>query len=249
MPADLVFRNGAVYTADAARRQVSAVAIDGGRIAAVGFDADVEPHIGAATNVVDLEGRSLLPGFQDGHVHPQSGGLARDRCGLYDANGREEYGRAIAAYAAHHPEREWVYGGGWSMDDFPAGGPTAAELDAVVPDRPVYLDNRDGHSAWVNSRALELAGIGAATAEPPGGRIERDAAGRATGALHEDAMALVERLLPPTTPAQMEAALLAAQEELHALGIRPGTTPRWRSRRWRPTGRWPGGRRSPCAAC
>ncbi len=138
------------------------------------------------------------PGFVDAHVHPVQGGLERIRCDLSEAGTREEYLRLIGEYAAAHPELPWIRGGGWAMSAFPGGNPTAADLDTVVPDRPVFLPNRDHHGAWVNTRALEVAGIGAHTSDPPDGRIERDADGRPTGSLHEGAMALVARHMPPT---------------------------------------------------
>ncbi|MBK3639034.1 amidohydrolase family protein, partial [Streptomyces sp. MBT97] len=111
--------------------------------------------------VVDLAGRLLLPGFQDAHVHPQGAGLELALCHLGDSADAQEYLRRVAAYAEAHPHAEWITGGGWSMEAFPGGTPTAALLDAVVPDRPVFLPNRDHHGAWVNTRALERAGIDA----------------------------------------------------------------------------------------
>jgi predicted amidohydrolase YtcJ len=217
--ADVVFVNGSVYTVDAARRWTRAVAVRGGRIVAVGTDDDVRSLIGARTEVHDLRDRMLLPGFQDAHVHPPSGGVEMLQCDMNEAYSLPEYERIAAAYAASHPDEEWILGGGWSMDAFPNGTPDRAPLDRVLPDRPAFLPNRDGHTAWVNSRALEMAGITAETPDPPDGRIERDAQGRPTGALHEGAMTLVSKLTPPTTQEQWEEGLLAAQRYLHSLGI------------------------------
>ena len=219
MDADVVFVNGSVYTVDAARRWTRAVAVRGGRIVAVGTDDDVRSLIGARTEVHDLRDRMLLPGFQDAHVHPPSGGVEMLQCDMNEAYSLPEYERIAAAYAASHPDEEWILGGGWSMDAFPNGTPDRAPLDRVLPDRPAFLPNRDGHTAWVNSRALEMAGITAETPDPPDGRIERDAQGRPTGALHEGAMTLVRKLTPPTTQEQWEEGLLAAQRYLHSLGI------------------------------
>ena len=219
MDADVVFVNGSVYTVDAARRWTRAVAVRGGRIVAVGTDDDVRSLIGARTEVHDLRDRMLLPGFQDAHVHPPSGGVEMLQCDMNEAYSLPEYERIAAAYAASHPDEEWILGGGWSMDAFPNGTPDRAPLDRVLPDRPAFLTNRDGHTAWVNSRALEMAGITAETPDPPDGRIERDAQGRPTGALHEGAMTLVRKLTPPTTQEQWEEGLLAAQRYLHSLGI------------------------------
>jgi predicted amidohydrolase YtcJ len=125
----------------------------------------------------------------------------------------------VASYAADHPGDPWVLGGGWVMDAFGTGGPHRSALDAVVADRPVLLESTDGHSAWVNGRALELAGITRATPDPPRGRIERDAAGEPTGALHEAAKALVGDLAPEPDEAEWEAAIERGQAHLHRLGI------------------------------
>jgi predicted amidohydrolase YtcJ len=219
MSADLAFVNGVVYTVNAARSRAQAVAVEGGRITVVGSDADVRDAIGPRTEVIDLEGRMLLPGFQDAHVHPVSGGLAMLRCDLHDLHSREDYLLAVKTYAVDHPEREWILGGGWSMDVFPRGTPTKDLLDSIVPDRIVYLPNRDGHSAWVNSRALEVAGITRETPDPADGRIERDEAGEPSGALHEGAADLVGDLAPDATADEGYEGLLKGQEYLHSLGI------------------------------
>jgi predicted amidohydrolase YtcJ len=146
-------------------------------------------------------------------------GLELAQCDLSGRATAEETVAAVRAYAEAHPEREWILGGGWSMEAFAGGTPTKELLDAVVPDRPVYLPNRDHHGAWVNSRALELAGIGRDTPDPADGRIERDASGEPGGTLQEGAMQLVGRLTPPATPADRLAALLGAQRYLHSLGV------------------------------
>lgn len=216
--ADLIFVGGTVFTADAVRSTASAVAVSGDRIVAVGHD-DVRELIGPKTEVVDLKGRMLVPGFQDAHVHPVWGGLDMLRCDLSDLLTRPDYLARVGEYAAAHLELEWVLGGGWSMSGFPGGTPLAADLDVVVPDRPVFLPNRDGHGAWVNSRALELAGVTKDTPDPADGRIERDARGNPTGTLHEGAMALVNRLLPRTDDATLLKALQAGQSYLHSFGV------------------------------
>jgi hypothetical protein len=218
-PADLVLSGGRVATMDAARSWVSALAVRGGRIVAVGADRDMAAHVASSTRVIDLRGRTVTPGFQDAHVHPVHGGLARLRCELHDTRGREGYLAVIADYARSHPDEVWIRGGGWYMDDFPGGTPRSEDLDAIVPDRPVFLTNRDGHGAWANTRALELAGVTADTIDPSDGRIERDVDGRPSGTLHEGAMDLVGRLEPDDTPADLEAALRIGQTYLHSLGI------------------------------
>lgn len=216
--ADLVFHGGPVFTASAVRRPATGVAVTGGRIVAVGHD-EVREFIGPKTEVVDLSGRMLVPGFQDAHVHPVWGGLDMMRCDLAPFSTRDDYLKRIAGYEAERPDDEWILGGGWMMSAFPGGTPTAADLDSVVPDRPAFLPNRDGHGAWVNSRALELAGIDRDTPDPSDGRIERDAEGNPSGTLHEGAMSLVNRLLPETPLVEAKKALLLAQRYLHSLGI------------------------------
>lgn len=218
-PADLILTGGRVQTHDAARRVAEAMAVRRGRILAVGTARDVRPLAGPRTRVVELAGRMVLPGFQDAHVHPPIGGLARLRCDLHERRGLDTYLRIVREYADGHPGEAWIRGAGWHMPDFPGGTPRRADLDRVVPDRPVFLRNRDAHGAWVNSRALELAGITSATPDPPDGRVERDASGVPSGTLHEGAMRLVEQLLPPDTPADLESALRLAQAHLHELGI------------------------------
>jgi Predicted metal-dependent hydrolase with the TIM-barrel fold len=216
MHADLLFTGGPVFTPEG--RSATAVAVTGERITAVG-NAEVHDLIGPGTEVVDLAGRLLLPGFQDAHVHPVPAGLELAQCDLTGAKTAKDTVAAVRAYADAHPEREWITGGGWSMEAFAGGTPTRELLDAVVPDRPVYLPNRDHHGAWVNSRALELAGVGRDTPDPADGRFERDASGEPTGMLQEGAMQFVGRLTPAATPADRLAALLHAQRHLHALGI------------------------------
>ncbi len=211
-----VFRNGNVYDGHRHRPGVGAV-ISAGRIVAVAADRDLE--IPAGAEEVDLAGGLLLPGFQDAHVHPVQGGLERMRCDLSDVHTRDGYLEAVRAYAEAHPDRPWISGGGWSMSVFGPGGPTAADLDSVVADRPVFLPNRDHHGAWVNSRALALAGVTSDTPDPADGRIERDVDGNPTGTLHEGAMNLVERFVPATDEEEYFQAFLAAQEYLHSLGI------------------------------
>ena len=130
-PADIVLTGGTVYTVDAARPRAGAIAARAGRIVAVGNERDIKGHIGPRTRVVDLTGRMVVPGFQDAHVHPVHGGLNQLRCELRGARGREGYLELIAAYATAHPDRPWIVGGGWYMDDFPRGTPLREDLDAI----------------------------------------------------------------------------------------------------------------------
>jgi predicted amidohydrolase YtcJ len=217
--ADLVLRGGRVETMDAAGTRATAVAVRDGRIVAVGDDAGLLSWVGPRTRVLELRGRTVTPGFGDAHVHPVSAGLSRMRCDLDGVHVLPAYLEVIAAYAKAHPDEQWIRGDGWSMADFPGGLPHRDALDRVVPDRPVYLESADGHTAWVNGRALEAAGITADTLDPADGRIERDPDGRPSGALQEGAASLVDRLLPPTSLDDLVAALRLAQAELHRLGI------------------------------
>ncbi|HEU4514236.1 MAG TPA: amidohydrolase [Nocardioidaceae bacterium] len=216
MSRPVVFRNGNAFDGRRHRRG-TAVVVSAGRISAVVPEGDLEVPVGAEE--VDLAGGLLLPGFQDAHVHPVQGGLERLRCDLSGIDTRDGYLAAVRAYAEANPDRLWIGGGGWSMSVFGPAGPTAAELDAVVPDRPVFLPNRDHHGAWVNTRALELAGIDRSTPDPVDGRIQRDSGGNPTGTLHEGAMSLVEGLITDTSEDEYYQALLTAQAYLHSLGI------------------------------
>ena len=218
-PADLVLTGGHVYLVDAARSWASAVAVAGGRIVAVGTDAEVSAYIGPHTEVIGLGGRMLVPGFIDSHIHASAGGLRRIRCDLSGAHSLGDYLAAVRSYAERNPAAAWITGGGWSMDVFPGGVPSREDLDRVVPDRPVFLANRDLHAAWVNSRALALAGVGASTPDPADGRIERDAGGEPSGTLQEGAMGLVERVVPRPGLDEQVAGIGEAQRYLHALGI------------------------------
>jgi predicted amidohydrolase YtcJ len=216
--ADLLIVGAPVWSGDPARPWAEAVAVHAGRVAAVGPERAVVALRGPSTRVLRLDGGLVLPGFQDAHVHTAAAGLELAQCDLHEVE-PGEYAATVARYAAAHPDAAWVLGGGWVMDAFGTEGPRLATLDAVVADRPVMLESTDGHSAWVNGRALEVAGITRATPDPPRGRIERDAAGEPTGALHEAAMRLVADHAPGPDQAEWEAAIERGQAHLHRLGI------------------------------
>ena len=219
-PADLVLTGGAVMTMDAARRTAEAVAIRDGRIVAIGSSAEVDRLRGPRTRRIDLAGRTLLPSFQDAHCHPAMAGINLTLCPLHDVEPTAAvYLDTIRAYAQANPDRPWVIGDGWYMSAFPGGTPTRQALDAVVPDRPAFFVNRDGHGAWVNSRALALAGISRDSSDPASGRIEREANGDPSGTLHEGAMEIVRAILPPTTTEDLAHGLELAQAYLQRLGI------------------------------
>jgi predicted amidohydrolase YtcJ len=216
--ADLLFVGGPVFTAEPTTSRATAVAVRAGRVLAVG-GAELTELAGPRTEIVDLRGRLLLPGFQDAHVHAVMGGVELGQCDLTGTTDLGEYLARIDAYARAHPAAAWIVGGGWSMESFPGGVPGREVLDAVVADRPVYLTNRDHHGAWVNSRALALAGVTADTPDPADGRIDREPGGAPGGGLQEGAMALVAAHVPAVTPADRLAGLLRAQRLLHSLGV------------------------------
>lgn len=216
--ADLVLIGGPCYTADAARSWTSGIAVRAGVITALGEQA-ARDAIGPRTRVVDLAGKLALPGFIDAHVHPVFGGAERLRCDLTGSRDAHEAVARVAAYAAANPQVPWIVGGGWSMDQFPGGAPSRALLDAIVPDRPVFLLNRDHHDAWANSLALRVAGVDRDTPDPVGGRIAREPGGEPAGALHEEAANLVGRHAPRLSEDDYLHALLEGQRYLHSFGV------------------------------
>jgi predicted amidohydrolase YtcJ len=219
VPADLVLHHAAVYTVWPSRPWVEAVAIRDGRLVFVGDEAGVGRFIGRATKVVDLAGRMVLPGFQDNHAHPLSGGLELGECNLYSARTPAEVEGVIRAYAAQHPDLEWIRGNGWQLPVFPGANPRRELLDRLVPDRPAFFYAADGHSAWVNSKALALAGITRRTPDPENGRIERDGRGNPSGTLRESAIALVAKLLPEYNIQERIGAARRALAEANRFGI------------------------------
>ena len=219
--ADILLTNGRLYTADADGSWAEAVAIEGGRISFVGSATAASEYVGDNTTVVDLQGKMLMPAFQDSHIHPILSGLQALGCDLSGAEELTRYRSVIGEFAAANPDLEWITGGGWSMAVFgPGGSPGKEILDELVPDRPVFLISADGHSAWANSRALEIAGITSDTPNPPDGLIDRDPeTGEAIGSLQEGAMNLVGRQVPERTAEQRIAGLKYSVEMLHRYGI------------------------------
>jgi predicted amidohydrolase YtcJ len=231
-PADLVLVGGSVVTINPARPAATAVAVRGGRIVSVGDERRISSLAGPRTRRVDLRGRTLLPGFIDAHCHPVMAGVDLMRCPLHELTPTiETYVDAIRSYADANPDLEWVLGNGWYMAAFPGGTPSRQDLDRAVADRPALFINRDGHGAWANSRALEVAGISADTPDPADGRVERDEHGAPSGTLHEGAVELVGHLVPEPTIDEIAEGLGLAQDYLHRLGITAWqdawVTPRW----------------------
>ena len=191
--------------------------VEGQNVVGVLSPDDLESIDGSAERV-DLAGGLVSPGFTDAHCHPIQGGLERRQCDLTDGATRDDYLGLVRDYATRF-DGPWVTGGGWAMAAFPGGTPSAADLDVVVPDRPVFLPNRDHHGAWVNTRALELAGITAESPDPPDGRIERLPDGSPQGTLHEGAMDLVAAVLPELPSTEYASGLLEGQRYLFSLGV------------------------------
>lgn len=219
--ADLVLRDGAIYTVDAQRSWQEAVAIRDGKIVYVGTSQGVAALTGPDTRVVNLNGRMVLPGLQDAHIHPISGGVEASSCDLNGMNTTEQYLAAIKAYAEANPDLAWITGGGWLMSAFGPGAMPRKELiDEIVPDRPVLLYSSDGHSAWANSKALELAGITRQTPDPADGRIDRHPdTGELVGSLQEGASSLLDHVVPETSDEQRRDGLRYAITMLNGYGI------------------------------
>lgn len=227
-PADLVFSGGTILTLDEARPRARALAIRDGRIVAVGDEADVGPYLGALTRRIDLAGRTVVPGLADAHVHVEGLGQSLEKLDLVGTATLEQTLQRVAEGARKLPGGEWLLGGGWDQNDWPGQRfPTAADLDRVCADHPAYLTRIDGHAAWLNSKAMALAGLTAATPDPPGGRILRDEAGRPTGILVDAARQLVAPHIPsPTREARkrriargLEACAAGGLTSVHDAGV------------------------------
>jgi len=215
----LVLTGGRVLSPSAPGGIADAIALQGDTIVAIGSTEEINAMRGPGTRTIDLAGRLAIPAFGDAHVHAISGGLESLRCNLLGLRSRTECLDRIATYAAGLASDGWVLGGGWSLDAFAPGLPTAQDLDAVSGGRAAFLPNRDHHSAWVSTRALQRAGVDARTPDPFAGRIERDVNGEPTGVLHDSAMGLVTRVLPATSSEELASGLRAALARLHGHGI------------------------------
>ncbi|TAH38263.1 MAG: amidohydrolase [Planctomycetota bacterium] len=219
-PADLVLRNGMVHTMEAAQPRAQALAVRGGRIVFVGSSAEAAALVGEKTEIVDLRGRPLCPGFTDAHGH--LGGLAAALRNV-DLVGTRSYAEVIErvrARAAATPKGQWILGRGWDQNDWEVKKfPVHAELSAAVPDHPALLTRIDGHALLANARAMQAAGITRATVDPEGGRILRDGAGEPTGVFVDAAESLIARVVPEADAAALRESVRAAVALLHERGI------------------------------
>jgi predicted amidohydrolase YtcJ len=218
-PAELVLRNGKIATVDPARPEARALAARGDAIVAVGSEEEIRPYVGPSTRVIDLEGRLAIPGFIEGHGHFLSVGRAKMQLALAKARNWEEIVAMVAEAAKTAAPGTWITGRGWHQEKWDAtpepnvdGIPFHHGLSAVSPDNPVLLDHASGHAVFANAKAMQLAGVSAATADPEGGTIVRDAAGNPTGYFRETAADLVERQGPPTEAEVLQAIDLATDE-------------------------------------
>ena len=217
---DMVALHGKIWTEDAAHPEAQALAVTGHRLVAVGTDAEIQRLAGPATRVVDLAGRRVVPGFNDAHVHFFWGGQGLASVQLTDARSRAEFTERIAAFAKSRPAGEWIVDGNWDEQKWsPVELPTHEWIDAVTPNNPLWVQRTDGHMILANAVAMKLAGITRSTPDVPGGTIVRDQDGNPTGIFKDAAKDLVERVIPPPTDAQVDAALLAAQQYALSNGI------------------------------
>lgn len=219
-PADLIITNARVFLGDSAGAFADAIALRGNQVLAVGTGAEIAALRGPATREIDAGGAAVTPGFNDAHVHFLSGSLSLANVNLLAAEKLGQIEQAIRDFAAANPTVPWVLGRGWLYGAFPGGMPTRQQLDALVPDRPAAMSCYDGHTLWVNSRALALAGITRDTPDPPNGSIVRDPrTGEPTGALKEAAQSLVDAVIPQPTREEKLAALKRGVVEAHRFGV------------------------------
>lgn len=218
--ADLVLRRGAVYTVDQKQPWAASIAVKAGKIIYVGKDSEIDAYVGGNTQVVNLEGKMVLPGFHDTHSHPIMGGYYEGFLDLTSAASKAEILQMVKVYADTHPDKEWIVGIGFPLTTIPGANPRKEDLDSVVPDRPVYLLEVEGHSAWLNSKGLEKGGINRDSLPPPGGIIERDKiTGEPSGTLREPFLFAVDYQAQGKGQTASLEALEVALKKMGELGI------------------------------
>ncbi len=218
--ADLVVTNANVRTMNAAQKQTTSIAVLGGKIIAVGNEADTKLLIGPKTKVIDAKGKLVIPGFNDAHVHFLEIGQQLSSVDLRDAKTPQEFVERIKNFAAKLPKDRWILGGKWDHENWsPNNLATAAMIDAVTPNNPVFIDRLDGHMALANSLAMSLAKVDKATKDVDGGEIVRDASGNPTGILKDAAMSYIGRIIPDPSFEQKLEAAQAATDYAASLGV------------------------------
>lgn len=217
--ADLVFKNGAIYTSDASKSWAEAVAVKNGKIVYVGTNSGVQRYVSRTTRVIDLQGKMLLPGFSDSHVHPVSSGRQLNQCVLTNITTQAGLLDAVKQCKANLNGKKWLIGSGWELPLFENANPSKELLDQITSDIPVFLEAADGHSAWVNSKALAIAGLSKDTKDPERGRIERDKNGEPSGTLREAAISLVTRHIPEPTQQENADGLRRALKLANSFGL------------------------------
>lgn len=215
----LAIVNARVWTGDARHPWADAVAVDGARIAAVGSSAEVRKLAGAGTRLIDAHGAMVVPGFTDAHVHFTDGGFALQSVKLRDAQTKDEFVRRIAAYAKTLPAGAWILNGDWDHENWGGELPTRQWIDAVTPHNPVWINRLDGHMSLANTAALSAAGVSRAVKDVDGGTIVRDASGEPTGIFKDNAMSVVERVVPSPAPDLVDRALRAAMQHVNEQGV------------------------------
>ena len=215
---DLVMHHGAVHTMNPAQPDAEALAVDAGRIVAIGTnDAIARAYVGKDT--IDLQGQMVLPGFHDAHAHPAYDGVTLSQCNLVDLDSIDAIVAKVRACNDEQKDDGWLVGSGWNLALFPQANPSKALLDAVSTTRPILLAGADGHSSWANSKALELAGVKRGTPNPEKGVIERDANGEPSGTLRETAQDLVRGVVPPVSADARREGLVKALQMANGFGI------------------------------
>jgi len=214
---DRIFFNGKIWTGDDARPRAEAVAVRGDKIVAVGSSDEIKSLASSDTSIIDLGGRLVVPGFQDSHLHFPGGSV--NQVDLHGAETLQEFQSRLAEFAKAHPQLPWITGHGWGYSAFPNQTVDKKYIDAVVSDRPVYVTERDGHMGLANSKALQLAGVTKAIADPPNGQIMKSAKGEPTGEFKEAAQSLIERHIPPESIEDRYEALLQHMDDAAAAGI------------------------------
>lgn len=219
-PADLVVTNGRIYTADATRPIVDAMAVRAGRVVFVGDRGGARALIGPNTQTLDLAGRTVIPGMTDAHAHVAGLGSSLRSVDLVGTTSYEQVITRVVEKARTTPKGEWIIGRGWDQNDWgDTRWPSHEALSRAVPDHPVYLERVDGHAGLVNALAFQKAGVTRATTDPSGGEIIRDAQGDPAGVLVDNAQGLVERAIPAATRAQVKESIKAAIAEMHRWGL------------------------------